>query len=146
MAVTRIHKQASVRYSRGQMFALVNDIESYPEFLPWCTASRIIKKDQAALTASVSIAVGRIRQTYTTANTMRQDESIHMSLVKGPFKELNGCWRFRDNGRGGCCVSLDMQFQFKNRLIKHTLGKVFQRIIDSLVAAFIERARSLYGG
>ena len=145
MAVTRIHKQASVRYSRGQMFALVNDIESYPEFLPWCTASRIIKKDQAALTASVSIAVGRIRQTYTTANTMRQDESIHMSLVKGPFKELNGCWRFRDNGRGGCCVSLDMQFQFKNRLIKHTLGKVFQRIIDSLVAAFIERARSLYG-
>lgn len=144
--MTRIHKQASVRYSREQMFALVNDIESYPEFLPWCTASRILARDHDALTASVSIAVGRIRQTYTTANIMRQDESIHMSLVQGPFKELDGCWRFRDDGRGGCCVSLDMRFQFKNRLIKHTLGRVFQRIIDSLVSAFIERARAIYGG
>lgn len=144
--MNRIHKQASVRYSRAQMFALVNDIESYPEFLPWCAATRILAREQDALTASVSIAVGRIRQTYTTANTMRQDESIHMSLVKGPFKELDGCWRFRDDGRGGCCVSLDMRFQFKNRLLKHALGRVFQRIIDSLVHAFITRAGAIYGG
>ena len=132
-------------YSSSQMFALVNDIESYPEFLPWCTASKVIEDSGNALTASISIAIGKIKQTFTTANTIEPDSSINMSLVKGPFKELNGHWQFKDDGNGGCSVSLDMQFEFKNKLIKHTLGAAFQKIIDSLVDAFIERAQVVYG-
>ena len=143
--MTRISKQANVEYSASQMFALVNDIESYPDFLPWCTASSILEQKENALTASVSVAMGKIKQTFTTSNSMQQDSSIRMSLVKGPFKELNGHWQFENDLNGGCAVSLDMQFEFKNKLLKHTLGAAFQKIIDSLVDAFIQRARVIYG-
>ncbi len=143
--VTHINKQATVEYSANQMYSLVNDIESYPDFLPWCTATNVLENNDNALTASVSIAVGKIKQTFTTANTMEPNSSISMNLVKGPFKELSGHWQFKENNNGGCSVMLDMNFEFKNKLVKHTLGTAFQKIIDSLVDAFVERARMIYG-
>jgi len=127
------------------MFALVNDIESYPDFLPWCARTDVLEENGDSLTASVLISVGKIKQTFTTTNTMQPDTSISMKLVKGPFKELNGLWQFHDDANGGCSVSLDMQFEFKNKLLKHTLGSVFKKITASLVDAFIERARVVYG-
>ena len=143
--MTRISKQASVQYSAEQMFSLVNDIDSYPDFLPWCNATKVIEHNGDSLKASVSIAVGKIKQTFTTANTMQANNSIDMQLVEGPFKELNGHWKFHDDPHDGCLVSLDMQFEFKNKLVKLSLGTAFQKIIDSLVDAFIERARVVYG-
>lgn len=143
--MTRIIKQASVEYSPEQMYSLVNDIMAYPEFLPWCTATDVIEDNGDSLKASISIAVGKIKQTFTTANTMQASSSIIMRLVEGPFKELNGHWRFQDESGDGCLVSLDMQFEFKNKLVKMTLGTAFQKIIDSLVDAFIERAQVVYG-
>jgi len=128
-----------------KMFALVNDIESYPDFLPWCSGTNVLENNGNSITASVSLSVGKIKQTFTTANTMQPDTSISMRLVKGPFKELNGYWQFHDNVNGGCSVSLDMKFKFKNKLVKHTLGSAFKKITDSLVDAFIERARVVYG-
>ena len=143
--MTRIHKQEQVAFSANEMYSLVNDIASYPEFLPWCKATNIIENNGNSLIASVSIAVGKIKQTFTTANEMQANRSISMRLVEGPFKELNGHWEFQDDGHGGSSVSLDMQFEFKNKIIKHTLGTAFQKIIDSLVHAFVERARIVYG-
>ncbi len=143
--MTKISKQANVVYSANQMFALVNDIESYPDFLPWCSGTNVLENNGNSITASVSLSVGKIKQTFTTANTMQPDTSISMRLVKGPFKELNGYWQFHDNVNGGCSVSLDMKFKFKNKLVKHTLGSAFKKITDSLVDAFIERARVVYG-
>ena len=142
--MTRVIKQASVEYSAEQMFRLVNDIQSYPEFLPWCTATNILEQRENALTASVSIAVGKIKQSFTTANAMQPYSSIQMDLVEGPFKELSGYWQFRDEN-GSCRVSLDMRFEFKNRLVKHALGAAFQKITNSLVDAFIDRAHHVYG-
>ena len=126
------------------MYSLVNDIETYPDFLPWCTDANIISSDEATLTASISISVGRIKKIFTTLNTMRKGISINMTLIKGPFKELNGQWIFQDNSEGGSTVSLEMQFEFKNKLLKYTFGRAFKKVIDSLVDAFIERANVIY--
>ncbi len=142
----RVNKQADIEaYSAGQMFALVNDIESYPQFLPWCTASTITARGDDTLTASISVAVGGIKQQFTTSNTMQKDTAIYITLVKGPFKALKGCWRFKDNDHGGCSVRLEMQFEFKNKLLQQALGRPFQKITDSLIDAFIERAQFVYG-
>ena len=127
------------------MYRLVNDIEAYPEFLPWCTAANILQQEEQTLVASVSIAVGKIKQSFTTANKMQLNEKITMQLVEGPFKQLVGNWRFQTIDEQQCVVSLDMQFEFKNRLVKHTLGHAFHKIIDSLVEAFVNRAQSVYG-
>ena len=127
------------------MFALVNDIKSYPDFLPWCSGTNVLEDKGESLTVTVSISVGKIKQTFTTANTIQAGTSISMKLIEGPFKELNGHWQFHDTVNGGCSVSLDMQFEFKNNLLKYTLGAVFKKITDSLVDAFIERARVVYG-
>ena len=141
----KISKHANVFYSANQMFALVNDIKSYPDFLPWCTGTHVLEDKGDTLTASVSISIGKIKQTFITANTMELDTSISMKLVKGPFKKLNGYWEFHDDAKGGCLVSLNMQFEFKNKLVKHTLGAAFKKITNSLVDAFTERARVVYG-
>ena len=143
--MTRISKQENVAYSANEMYSLVNDIEAYPEFLPWCTASDILEKDNNSLTASISISIGRIKQSFTTRNTMQTDSAITMRLIEGPFKELTGRWLFHDDPDGGCTVSLDMQFEFKSKIIKHTLGAAFHKIADSLVDAFVGRARVIYG-
>ena len=127
------------------MFALVNDIKSYPEFLPWCTSTNILENRENSLVASVSISLGKIKQSFTTENTMREDASINMKLVEGPFKELNGHWQFNDNNNGDCCILLDMQFEFKNKIVKHAFGAAFKKITDSMVDAFVERARVVYG-
>ena len=126
------------------MYSLVNDIETYPDFLPWCTDANIISSNEATQTASISISVGRIKKIITTQNTMRKGISINMTLIKGPFKELNGQWIFQDNSEGGSTVSLEMQFEFKNKLLKYTFGRAFKKVIDSLVDAFIERANVIY--
>jgi len=94
--------------------------------------------------ASVSVAIGKIKQTFTTANTIEADTSVIMRLVKGPFKELHGHWRFLENDMGGCQVMLEMEFEFKSKLLKHALGAAFTKITDSLVDAFIERAQDVY--
>jgi|TARA_B100000959_G_scaffold132100_1_gene138459 ribosome-associated toxin RatA of RatAB toxin-antitoxin module len=127
------------------MYSLVNDIEAYPDFLPWCTDANIISSDEATLTASISISAGKIKKIFTTLNTMKEGISINMTLIKGPFKELNGQWIFQDNSEGGSTVSLEMQFEFKNKLLKYTFGIAFEKIIDSLVDVFIERANVIYG-
>lgn len=143
--MTKISKQQQVNYSANEMYRLVNDIEAYPEFLPWCTATNIIQQEEQELVASVSIAIGKIKQSFTTANRMLENKTITMQLVEGPFKQLVGDWQFQSVNDQQCIVSLDMQFEFKNKLVKHTLGHVFNKIIDSLVEAFVDRAQYVYG-
>lgn len=143
--MTKISRQADVVYSAKQMYALVNDIKTYPDFLPWCTKTNILQQQEDSLTASVSISMGKIKQSFTTRNVMKVNDSIYMELVEGPFKKLTGLWQFRENEYGKCLVSLDMQFEFKNKIIKHTFGAAFKKITDSMVDAFIERARVVYG-
>ena len=142
--MNRISKKADVKYSANQMYALVNDIEAYPDFLPWCTDASITTRNSDTLIAVVSISIGKIKKIFITQNTMQQDSSISMKLIKGPFKKLNGEWKFQNNPESGSIVSLRMEFEFKNKLLKYAFGSAFRVIMDSLVDAFIERANVIY--
>ncbi|MBL1142724.1 MAG: type II toxin-antitoxin system RatA family toxin [Proteobacteria bacterium] len=127
------------------MYALVNDIKSYPDFLPWCTEAKILKHEGDSLNASISVSMGKIKQSFTTKNKMQPDKSISMELIEGPFKKLTGHWQFNENADGESSVILDMQFEFKNKIMKHAFGAAFKKITNSMVEAFVERARVVYG-
>lgn len=127
------------------MYALVSDIEAYPEFLPWCSDARIHERYDDQLKASLTMQASKLEYSFMTENTMQQDRMIQVRLVEGPFSHLTGSWEFEDSGEDECLIRLEMQFEFKNRLIKMALGKAFNKIINSLVDAFRQRAQQLYG-
>ncbi len=140
-----IEKSAVVPFSSEQMYALVNDVEAYPDYLPWCSAAKVLERDEDRLRASISLAVGKIRQSFTTENTMQPGRRIELRLLSGPFKHLNGHWQFEAAGERSCRISLQMHFEFESRLLKLALNKIFNRIMHSLIAAFTQRAEQLYG-
>jgi ribosome-associated toxin RatA of RatAB toxin-antitoxin module len=143
--MTAIRKHALVPYSAAEMYALVENISAYPTFLPWCKEARILAQQGNEVQASITMARSGLEKTFTTRNTLISNQSIEMRLLKGPFSRLYGCWRFQALGEQGCKVSLEMDFEFSNRLLRLTLGPVFTHIIDSLVEAFTRRAQELYG-
>ena len=135
----------TLHYSAEEMYDLVNDIEAYPQFLPWCTAAQIVSRNDNTLRARIALAKGKIKQSFTTANTLQPGRAIHMRLVEGPFKHLTGNWRFAPLDAHSCQVSLEMNFEFANRIISLALGPIFNRILNALVRAFQQRAVDLYG-
>jgi ribosome-associated toxin RatA of RatAB toxin-antitoxin module len=143
--VSSITKSADIPYTAEQMYELVNGIESYPEFLPWCTESKVFEREATHLKASVSLATGKIRQTFTTENHMQPGRRIDVKLVSGPFKHLQGYWKFEDTGDRNCHIELFMDFEFKNKLLKLTLKPVFKHFLNSLVGSFTKRAETIYG-
>ncbi len=127
------------------MYELVNDIESYPQFLPLCSGAAILHHEEDRLTASVSLATGRLQHTFTTENTMQPGHRIDVRLLSGPFRYLHGYWTFADTGEGQSRIELEMQFEFKNRLLKLALSPIFSQFLNSLVKAFAKRAQAIYG-
>jgi ribosome-associated toxin RatA of RatAB toxin-antitoxin module len=143
--LNEIHKSAVVPYSAEAMYALVNDIAAYPEFLPWCRSTGVQNQNDTHLQATLTLEAGKIRQSFTTENTMQPGRMIEMRLVEGPFKYLNGCWRFEPLSPYSCNVRLDLRFEFKNKVLKLALGKAFKHIMGSLVDSFIQRAEVIHG-
>ena len=139
-----ISKSVVVPYTAEQMYDLVNDVASYPAFLPWCSAADVHRQDSHYMKASVSLAVGSVKQSFTTENTLQPGRRIDVRLVDGPFKKLQGYWSFEPAGEKMCKVDFKMNFEYKNLIVKLALNKVFQRIGDSLVSSFAERARIVY--
>ena len=139
-----INKSAVVPFTCEQMYELVNDIGSYPAFLPWCSSGIVHAHEANYMKASVSLAVGAIKQTFTTENTLQPGRRIDVQLLSGPFRQLHGYWKFEPAGESMCQISFQMNFEYKNKIIKLALNKIFQRIGDSLVTSFIERAKVLY--
>lgn len=144
--MTTLNRSALVPYSPAEMFALVDDIESYPKFLPWCRATEIHSRDTDEVYATIEIARGAIHKSFTTHNRMQKNKIIEMRLIKGPFHHLEGFWRFDPIGENeGCRVSLAMEFEFSNRLISLAFGPIFSEITASLVDSFCNRAKDCYG-
>jgi ribosome-associated toxin RatA of RatAB toxin-antitoxin module len=143
--MTTIHKSALVPYSAEQMYTLVDDIPAYPEFLPWCSGSKEINRGENEVEASLDIAHSGVHKSFTTRNHLEINKTIEMQLVKGPFKHLNGIWRFEPLGDAGSKVMLDLEFEFSNKLLGMTFGPLFSKIASSLVDAFIQRAQKVYG-
>lgn len=141
-----INKSALVSYEAGDMFGIVDDIESYPTFLPWCGGATIISRNDDEVEASIEISHGGLNKTFTTRNLLQKDKMIEMHLVDGPFKHLHGFWQFKKLGENACKVSLDLEYEFSNKLISLAFGPVFSQIAGTLVDAFCKRADEIYGG
>lgn len=143
--MTVIRKSALVPYSAEEMYALVADIESYGRFLPWCGGARIHDREPDAVTASIDIAYRGVRKTFTTRNRLIPGRQMELDLLDGPFRHLHGHWRFEPLDEHACKVSLDLNFDFSNRVLQMAVGPVFSSIAGSLVDNFRERAEALYG-
>lgn len=142
-----INRSAIVPYSPEQMFALVDNVKAYPEFLPWCHSSHEHQRSEDLVRATVELAKGKVRKSFTTQNRLHRAKIIEMKLVDGPFKHLDGFWRFHPLKDGEACkVELDLAFEFSNRIIAMAIGPVFTTVANSLVDAFVDRANDLYGG
>jgi ribosome-associated toxin RatA of RatAB toxin-antitoxin module len=139
-----IERSAIVRHTAAQMYALVNDVARYPEFLPWCTGARVEDESHTQRLASVTVARGIIRTAFTTRNTLTPDSRIVMQLVDGPFRTLTGEWRFDPIGDRGSRVSFRVEFEFKNRLTAAALGSAFEALCGSIVDAFVARAQKIH--
>jgi ribosome-associated toxin RatA of RatAB toxin-antitoxin module len=143
--MTVIHRSALVPYSAAEMYALVADIPSYPQFLPWCGGARVLSRDEDMVVAAVDIAYGGAHKTFTTRNFMQQDKMLEIELVEGPFSHLHGYWRFEVLEPQACKVSLDLDFEVASRLLAMALNPVFTGIANQLVDSFAQRARVIYG-
>ncbi|MEZ5479496.1 MAG: type II toxin-antitoxin system RatA family toxin [Thiolinea sp.] len=143
--MAQISRSALVPYTPEQMYALVDNINAYPDFLPWCRSASEHSRDQDEVHASIEIAKGAVNKTFSTRNRMQPGKMIEMSLVDGPFKHLHGFWRFAELQPGACKVSLDLSFEFSNRLIGMAVGPVFNQVANTLVDSFVERAQVVYG-
>ena len=143
-----VHKSVLIWYSAEEMYALVTDVAKYPEFLPWCDASRVIEEGDDSMTAEIGLAFGGIHQGFTTQNTHVPGREVRLKLVKGPFSNLDGTWKFNPVGESGeraCRVELDLTYGFSNFALQAIVGPVFDKIASSLVEAFVKRAEQVYG-
>ncbi|MFN4263242.1 MAG: type II toxin-antitoxin system RatA family toxin [Thioalkalivibrionaceae bacterium] len=141
----RVSRSAVVPHSVEQMFDLVNDVESYPEFLPGCRAAQVVERREGAIKASIALSRGGLQKTFTTWNELDRPHRITMRLVDGPFKRLDGVWRFEADPRAPdeaprTRISLDLEFEFASKLVALAIGPVFHQIANSLVGAFERRA------
>ncbi len=143
--MTSISKSALVQYSPAQMFSLVDGIEAYPEFLPWCRSTRVLSRTDDEVRATIELSRGGVNKAFTTSNRNQKNKMIEIRLVEGPFKCLEGFWRFDALGEDGCKVSFDLEFEFASRMLSMVVGPVFSQIADSLVDSFHKRAVEVYG-
>ena len=142
--MAEIHQSAVVAFSARQMFALVNDITRYPEFLPWCAKAECLTQTLDVVRARLTVAKGGLHYTFTTDNHAQWSTQLEMRLVDGPFRRLHGIWQFVDNPLGSK-VSLDLEFEFANRILATALSPLFKVVTGSLVNSFKQRAEQLYG-
>lgn len=127
------------------MYALVDDVKSYPEFLPWCGGAQELHRDADEVRASVTIAHSGLDKSFTTRNRLQKNKMIEMMLINGPFKHLHGYWRFDALADDACKVSLDLEYEFSSKLVGLALGPVFSQISNALVDSFCRRAQVVYG-
>jgi len=145
MAVREIRRNALVTFSPEQMFDLVIDVERYPEFLPWVASAELHEKSERDLLASMEMQRGGMRERFTTRNEFDRPGFMNMQLVRGPFRVLDGRWTFSPIADAGTRIELVMRFEFGNPVVSLLFGKAFEQSCNTLIDAFIARARVLHG-
>ncbi|QPG06826.1 type II toxin-antitoxin system RatA family toxin [Salinimonas marina] len=139
-----IQRSALVNHSAQAMYNLVNDVESYPEFLPGCKDSKIVEQGPDSMQASLLVAKAGVKQWFTTQNILHPARHIDMQLIDGPFKQLSGGWTFSPLSDEACKIELNLQFEFTSKLTEMAFGKIFNALAASMVKAFTERAKQVY--
>ncbi len=142
--MTLVQKSALVKFSAQQMFDLVNDIESYPQFLPWCSGSRILKRGDDYVEAELMISKGGFKKSFSTRNKIDLGGKITVSLLDGPFTRLEGVWNFMPLREDASKISLDLEFEMSGKLASLAFGAVFNQICNTMVSSFTNRAKQVY--
>ncbi|MDD2739707.1 MAG: type II toxin-antitoxin system RatA family toxin [Methylomonas lenta] len=140
-----VQKSALVKYSAQQMFDLVDDIESYPQFLPWCSGSRVLRREDDIVEGEIQIAKAGFNKSFTTRNRLDRGGRIQISLLDGPFKSLEGFWSFMPLREDASKVSLDLEFEMAGKLASLAFGPVFNQICNTMLSSFTQRAKAIYG-
>ena len=142
--VRQVHKSVLVAHPPERMFGLVDDVASYPEFLPWCGGAAIVERGAESVEAEIRIDYRGIRQSFVTRNTLRPFERIDMNFVRGPFRSLAGNWFFIRVGDLGCRIEFKLQWEFASGVLSSLIAPVFDSIADTMVDAFVRRADEVY--
>lgn len=143
--MTVVKRMRTVTFSCEQMYRLVNEVELYAEFLPYCTQSIVNYRDVDEVQATLVISAAGMSKSFTTRNHLQANKMIEIRLVDGPFKHLQGFWRFDETATGGCHISFDLEFEFAGYVFSMLLGPIFDQVTDKMVDAFCERAEAIYG-
>lgn len=143
--MAEIEKTALVEYSAEQMFNLVDMVEDYPNFLPWCGGTSVEPQNEKVTNATIKIDYHHVKHSFTTANTRHPHDLIEMTLLDGPFENLDGHWRFIPLSEHACKIEFRLHYTFSHKLLEKLVGPVFYIIANSFVEAFIERAETVYG-
>jgi ribosome-associated toxin RatA of RatAB toxin-antitoxin module len=136
----RIGRSAIVEHAAEEMFALVDDVERYPEFLPWCSEARVADAGKGLKQATLTVGLRGPRQSFTTLNESRPPEAIDMRLVEGPFRSFRAAWRFRALSARACAIEFSMEYEFASGALGRLLEPLFEHIADTMVDAFKKRA------
>ena len=143
-----VNKSVLIWYSAAEMFALVTDVASYPQFLPWCDQAAVLEEHANGMTAKVGLSIAGLKQSFTTRNTHLQNSKVSLKLIDGPFSKLDGEWDFTTVGNAddrACKIELRLGYDFDNAALAALVGPVFDKIAGSLVDAFVARAGQVYG-
>ena len=143
--MSEVSRSILVEFGPEQMFALVDAVEDYPKFLPWCGGATLIHRDEKTTRATLLINYHGVRHGFTTENAKTALAEMQIRLVEGPFRTLEGRWRFTDLAGRGCKVELKLQYEFASRVMGALVGPVFNHIANTLVDAFARRAEQVYG-
>jgi len=142
--MTVVQKSALVKFSALQMFTIVGDIESYPEFLPWCSGSKILNREGDIVDAELKISKAGFNKTFATRNRGEDKNKLYLSLLDGPFSSLEGVWNFIPLREDASKISLDLEFEINSVFASLAFGAVFNQICNTMVTSFTERAKQIY--
>lgn len=139
-----INRSALVPYSAAQMYELVKDVESYPDYLPWCSGSEVLEVLTDGVRARIDMSKGRLKQSFSTRNVFLRDQEITMQLEEGPFSQLQGAWKFESIGDAGSRISLYLEFDFSSSIARITIGPIFNSIADRMIDSFVNQANQKF--
>jgi len=139
-----VQRQAMVLHSAENMYALVQDVKSYENFLPWCEKSEVLEDKLSSVTGRLTLNWHGLHKSFTTKNQLHPHKLIEIRLVEGPFSHLEGFWQFEALTLQASKVHLSLEFEFNNKIIDFAFGKVFEQVASSLVDAFCKRANDVY--
>lgn len=144
--MAQVEKSVLVPYSAPRMFELVDRVEDYPQFLPWCPRTEVASRSEGIVVATVHIDYHHLKQSFTTENVRSYPSRIEMRLREGPFRTLEGFWQFHALAEDACKVEFRLCYEFAAHWVEAVVNPVFSVIARNLVDAFVKRAEKLYGG
>ncbi len=142
--MAQVDRSALVLHTAEQMFDLINDVERYPEFLPWCSRTEVVSRSESELVATLYLSKAGLKYSFTTRNQLTRPTQMTLELEEGPFSTLAGIWDFKVLSDEACKVSLNLHFEFSGKIASLAMSKVFNQVATTLVDAFVTRADEIY--